>query len=270
MGFSFYFGLRKERKMSKPNLKETFRSLKRAASKHSPQILTGLGIAGVVATTVLAVKATPKAVRLVDAEERAKGEQLTTKEVIKTTWKCYIPTAVSLTTSIVCLVSANSVNTRRNAALAAAYKLSETAFIEYKDKVVETFGEKKERTVREKISEDRVKNNPPQQNNIVMTGKGNDLYLEPISMRYFYSDRNSVEKVQNDLNKRMLYDVNGYISLNDLYDELGLEHSIIGYELGWNAYNLLEIDFDPVFTPDGRPCSSLIFTTGPKYDYTHF
>ena len=266
----FCFGLRKEKHMKKPNINEAFKSLKRSTSKHSPQILTGLGIAGVVSTTALAIKATPKAIRLIEEKKEEKNDNLTPMEVVKATWKCYIPTAVSMATSIACLVCASSVNTKRNAALAAAYKISETAFIEYKDKVVETIGEKKERTVREKISEDRVKNNPPQQNNIIMTGKGNDLYLEPISMRYFYSDRNSVEKVQNELNKRMLYDVGGYISLNDLYDELGLEHSVIGYELGWNAYNLLEIDFDPVFTPDGRPCSSMIFTTGPKYDYTHF
>lgn len=256
--------------MNKPNLKEVARNVKKSTSRHSPQILTGIGIAGVITTTVLAVKATPKAIRLLEAEEEEKQEKLTPMEVVKTTWKCYIPTVVSMSTSIACLIFANSVHTKRNTALAAAYKLSETALIEYKNKVVETIGEKKEKTIREKISEDRVKNNPPQQNNIVITGRGSDICLEPVSMRYFYSDANSLKTIENELNAKMLHDINGYISLNDLYDELGLEHSAIGYDLGWNAYNLLEIDFDPVFTPDGRPCAALIFTTGPKYDYMNF
>ena len=115
--------------MRKPNINEAFKSLKRSTSKYSPQILTGLGIAGVVTTTVLAIKATPKAVKLVEEEAYERKEELTPMEVVKVTWKCYIPTAVSMATSIVCILFANSAHAKRNAALAAAYKISETAFI---------------------------------------------------------------------------------------------------------------------------------------------
>ena len=256
--------------MRKPNINEAFKSLKRSTSKYSPQILTGLGIAGVVTTTVLAIKATPKAVKLVEEEAYERKEELTPMEVVKVTWKCYIPTAVSMATSITCLICANSVNTKRNAALAAAYKFSETAFIEYKDKVVETIGEKKEKTVREKIAEDKVKNNPPTQNTIIMTDSGAELFLEPVSGRYFKSDMEKIRRIENECNKKMLHDINGYMSLNDFYDELGLEHSSIGYELGWNSYSLLEIDYIPQLLEDDKLCVVLEYTTGPKYDYMDF
>lgn len=256
--------------MKKPNINEAFKSLKRSTSKYSPQILTGIGIAGVVSTTVLAIKATPKAVRLIEEKKEEKNDILTPIEVVKTTWKCYIPTAVSMATSITCLICANSVNTKRNAALAAAYKISETAFIEYKDKVVETIGEKKEKTVREKIAEDKVKNNPPTQNTIIMTDSGTELFLEPVSGRYFKSDMEKIRRIENECNKKMLHDINGYMSLNDFYDELGLEHSSIGYELGWNSYNLLEIDYIPQLLEDDKLCVVLEYTTGPKYDYMDF
>ena len=256
--------------MRKPNINEAFKSLKRSTSKYSPQILTGIGIAGVVTTTVLAIKATPKAVRLVEEESYERKEELTPMEVVKVTWKCYIPTALSMATSITCLICANSVNTKRNAALAAAYKISETAFIEYKDKVVETIGEKKEKTVREKIAEDKIKNNPPTQNTIIMTDSGTELFLEPVSGRYFKSDMEKIRRIENECNKNMLHDINGYMSLNDFYDELGLEHSSIGYELGWNSYNLLEIDYIPQLLEDDKLCVVLEYTTGPKYDYMDF
>lgn len=56
--------------MQKPNLTKICRSVKTATVKHSPEILTGVGIAGMVTTTVMAVRATPKAIQLLDEEKR--------------------------------------------------------------------------------------------------------------------------------------------------------------------------------------------------------
>ena len=107
--------------------------------RHSPEILIGLGITGMVSTTVLAVKATPKALDLIEeAKEKENKDELTAMETVKATWKCYIPAATTCVFSAACLIGANSVNSKRNAALATAYKLTENAFTEYKEKVVET------------------------------------------------------------------------------------------------------------------------------------
>ena len=147
--------------MNKPNMADLFKSVKMAVSQHSPEILTGIGIVGMITTTVLAVKATPKALTLIEEKkeelELYPGDKLTPVETVKVTWKCYIPAAVTGATSVACLIGTSSVNLRRNTALATAYNLSATALTEYKEKVIESIGEKKEQTIRDKVAEERVK-----------------------------------------------------------------------------------------------------------------
>ena len=110
------------------NLSNMVKSVGATMKKHSPEILTGIGVAGMIATTVMAVKATPKAILLINEKEvELKVEKLTLAETVKTTWKCYIPAAITGVSSIACIIGASSVNARRNAALATAYTLSETA-----------------------------------------------------------------------------------------------------------------------------------------------
>ena len=136
---------------------EIAKNVQTVVVKHSPELLVGLGISGMIATTVLAVRATPKALQLLEEkamDEECEVNELTVGEKIKTCWKCYIPAAITGLTSTACIIGAHSVNTRRNAALAAAYTLSDTALREYRDKVVETIGEKKEKAVREKVAEE--------------------------------------------------------------------------------------------------------------------
>lgn len=144
--------------MSKIKFAEIVKSIKLATLKHSPAILTGIGIAGMISATAMAVKATPKALMLIEAQKKAeKTEKLTIVDSAKVAWVCYIPAAITIILSSACLIGANSVNTRRNAALAAAYTLSESALKEYQGKVVETIGEKKEQIVREAVAKDKLK-----------------------------------------------------------------------------------------------------------------
>ena len=157
-------------------------------------------------------------------------------------------------TSVVCLVGASSANLRRNAALTAAYNLSTTALAEYKEKVVETIGEKKERTIRDKVAEERINKNPVNQSAIVVTGKGNTRCFDTITKRRFTSDIEAMNRIVNELNKRM---INGddYISLNEFYYEIGLDSCLVGDELGWNVRdNLIELDFSAQLDTDGVPC----------------
>ena len=105
------------------------KNAQKSMKKHSPEILTGIGIAGMIATTVSAVRATPKALQLIDAREIKENRRLSNKEIIATTWKCYVPAAVTGVLSTACLVGASSANLRRNTALATAYSISETALV---------------------------------------------------------------------------------------------------------------------------------------------
>ena len=253
--------------MNKTNITKFFKNVGMSVSKHSPEILTGIGIAGMVATTVLAVKATPKALKLIEEKKREEHvEKLTPVETVKTTWKCYIPAVVTGVSSVACLIGARSVDARRNAALAAAYKLSETAFTEYREKVVQTIGEKKEQAVQEAVDRSRIESNPVSKNEVIITEKGNTLCYDSISGRYFKSDMDLIRKAENEINRRMVNDF--YVSLNDFYDEIGLDHIDIGDELGWNIDNkLIEIRFGSHIADDGTPCIVVKYSIAPKYNY---
>lgn len=272
--------------MKKPNVTNIFKTAGATVSRHSPEILTGIGIAGMCTTVILAVKATPKALRLIEDEKNRQNcglykeakdngydscprvDQLKLLEVVKVAWKPYIPAAVSGIVSISCLIGANSVNARRNAALATAYKLSETAFAEYRDKVVETVGEKKEKVVREKVNEKRITDNPVTKNEIIITEKGNTLFYDVMSSRYFKSDIDTIKRIENKLNKRMLSEM--YISLSEFYDEIGIDHTKNSDDLGWNINKdgLIEFDFDSKIADDGTPCIVLDYMVAPRYDFS--
>lgn len=237
--------------------------------KHSPEILIGIGVTGMITTTVLAVKATPRALYLIALEkEELKVDKLTPVETIKATWKCYIPAMVLCAASTSCIIGANSVNLKRNAALAATYKLSETAFMEYREKVVETIGEKKEASVKDAIAKKKVEHKSAAKQEVVLTGKGNTLCFDSISGRYFRSDIDKLRKAENELNKRMLQCEN-YISLSQFYEEIGLTSTSISDELGWNVdTGLIDLYFSSQLADDGTPCVVIQYDNMPVYDYS--
>lgn len=256
--------------MVKPKLQKVFRDIRVGLSRHSPEILTGVGIAGMLTTTVLAVRATPKALELIeDEKEKQEVDKLPPIEVVKVGWKPYIPAVITGVCSTACLIGASSVNARRNAALATAYKLSETALTEYKSKVVETIGEKKEQAIREEIDKDHIERNPVSKKQIIITDGGDTLCYDTLSGRYFESSIEKIRRIENDLNARMLVDM--YVSLDEFYDELGLEHTAFSYDLGWCVdKGLIKITFSSQIADNGKPCVVLNYETAPKYDYSKF
>ena len=268
--------------MNKPNVTKFLNSAKKAVTKHSPEILTGVGIAGMVTTVVLAVKATPKAMELLqEAEKKNIDKQLENGvegpdvknglpaiEVVKVAWKPYIPAAVTGVASIACIVGANSVHVKRNAALMTAYQLSTTALADYREKVVETIGEKKEAGIRDKVAKKKVEENPISNSTIIMTGKGNTLIYDVHSDRYFRSDIDKIRNAVLDLNERMINGNEMYISLNDFYDEIGLKHTDTGDSVGWRIdKGKIDIRYSAQLTEDNEPCIVLDHLMPPEYGF---
>ena len=253
--------------MNKSKISVISKDIRTGLSKHSPEILTGIGIAGMITTVVLAVKATPKAMQLLEEKYgNNNGHPFPKKEVIKTCWKPYTPAAVTCVASVTCLVGASSVNAKRNAALATAYKLTETALSEYKEKVVEEIGEKKEKVIHEKIAHDHIKKNPVSDNQVIITEKGNTLCYDDVSGRYFKSDIDAIKSAINEVNRKMTYE--NYISLTEFYTEIGLAPTSMSDYLGWNLDDgLLEIDLGAKLTDDGKPCIVLQYLVAPRYEF---
>ena len=228
-------------------------------SKHLPEILIGGGLALTTASTVLAVKATPKA--LVDIEKKkrdeglGKSDKLPLKDTVQVTWRTYLPATLTHIAGAAMIIGSDRVHAKRNAAIYTAYKLSETAFKEYKDSVVEVVGEKKEKAIRDTFAKKQVDKNPVDETKIITTGKGSTLFLETLTGRYFYSDRPTIEHQFNKMYKEAM-DFDGYIKVNDVFDAFGLIEAQLGKsfgrDYGWNlSEGPLDLYFSATVSQDG-------------------
>ena len=251
--------------MNKQVITNTLKSLQKTMRKHSPAILTGIGIAGMVATTVMAVRATPKALRMVDDKEIEDGKRLTTSEIIKTTWKCYIPAAVTGVCSAACIIGASSISARRNAALVTAYTISETALKEYKDKAVEVVGPKKEQAIRDAVAKEQLEKANVTERKFVATGRGETPCFDPLTNTCFKSDIETLRKAENVLNKRMRDEVK--VTVNEFLEEIGLDpcDESIGENLGWDIdKGWVDLDFSSQLV-DGVPYLVVGHHNPPRY-----
>lgn len=262
--------------MKKQIVMKAFKNALGIVKKHSPEILIGVGISGMIVTTVTAVKATPKALTLIDKKEIEEDKRLSSVEVIKTVWKCYVPSAITGILSVACIITATSMNSKRNAALAAAYAISETALKEYEDKTLEVVGDKKEQEIRDAIAKDQLLKVPIEDKKIFETGNGDVLFFEPLSGRYFHSDVESVRRAENNINRKMRDEV--HVSLNDYYSELGLPEidSNVGDALGWEIDSsrggYVDIQMSWILDPpnrEGEKTCVLGHINPPRY-YTYY
>ena len=236
--------------------------------KHDSEILIGTGIAGMIFGTVLAVKATPKALQLIEEKKaEEEKEKLEIVETVTTVWKCYLPVALIEIASVACLVCSAVKANKRNTALAMAYSLANNSLSEYQEKVKETIGEKKEQKIRDEIAKDQLANNPVENAKVEKTGDGDLLCWNGYSGGYFQSSPEAVGKGINEANDLLLH--NEYISLNDFYDCLHLRcDTQIGNQLGWNrADGLIEVIKTYETATDGRPCLVITFRNPPEYYY---
>lgn len=236
----------------RPNNMLHFASIARGTREfvthNSSAILTGVAIAGVVTTAVLAVRATKPALIDIQHAESEQTEPLTKTEVVKLCYKHYIPAAGVGAVTIACIIGAQSVNTRKHAALISAYTLSEKSFSELQEKVEENFGKNKSEKVREDISQDVVNANPVSTNPVMIVGGGDHFFMEKKTGRHFKSTVDKVKKAENMLNYEL--NNNSYASLNDLYRFLEIETTELGEELGWKSDQILELQLSTVLDGD--------------------
>lgn len=235
------------------------RALVKAAEQvirqNSPAILAGLGATGTVVTAYLAHQAGYNAAYKMDKT----GSK---KDKVRQMWKSYIPTVIAGTVTAGCIIGAVKIGNRRTAAITAAYSLSEKAFQEYRDKVTEKMGERKEQQVRDEIAQERaVAGTPPRE--IVLMGAGDVLCYDLQTDRPFLGTMEGLKKAQNDVNFRILKD--GYAYLSDFYSMIGVylpKESQYGYNMGWNKENgAMELTFSTILVDETRPCLAF------KYNY---
>lgn len=264
-------------KMGNINWRAMGDNILKTLKQKSPEIMTGIGITGMMTTTVLAVRATPEAMRRI--EQRKKEERhkkLTLVQTVQATWRCYLAPTITGAVSIFCLIDSCAVSKRRNAALVTAVGLAESSLREYRSKVIETIGEKKESAMLDSLDRDRLQRNPPPSSASqppVAAGMVQPvLCYDALFGRYFYSDMETLKRVENKLNWQMNNMSEPYISLNEFYAEIGsveLGPVDVGDELGWRSdRGLIELRFSSQLVNGRTPCLVMSHMNPPEYGFS--
>jgi hypothetical protein len=238
---------------------------RRVTADNAPTILTAVGVTGAVTTAIFAGKASFKAAEVLHNEALSRKKfdvpPIENKEIVPLVWKLYVPAIGTGIITVVSIIAANHISVRRASALASAYTLSQEAVKEYKSKVLDKIGEKKEQAVRDEIAQDRVNNNPPGAWILVGTDV---LCLDLHSGRYFDSDMEKIRAAVNDTNFQIIRDDSA--SLTDFWERLGLARTTESDEIGWNTDKQLEVRYASALV-DGKPCLTIEFTTTPLRGY---
>lgn len=255
-------------------ISDLLKSTQELVKHNAPAILTGVAVAGTLSTAYLAATAGWKASKLIDHEELRLGHPITgpirlsTKERAKIAWPLFIPAVGVGTMTIACVLGANHLQGQRAAALAGAYSLSEKAFSEYRAKVIERTSVVKEQQVRDSIAQDQIDRNPPTHSEIHILPNSDQTCYDSMTGRYFTTTSEKLRSAENTFNKTLLD--NGYASLNDFYDLIGLRGTTAGEELGWTTDRLVELHVTTTMDDAQRPCLSLGFVHAPVPNYWKF
>jgi hypothetical protein len=230
--------------------------------KFSPEILTAVGILGMIGTTILASRATVKLGPIVEeikdqkAEANWSSNELTTlngyydkQAHTKSVSKVYVKGALEISklygpsitlglASIGSIIAAHGIMQRRTVAIAAAYKALETTFSEYRRRVIAEVGEEKEFDIRTNkkevsvVSEDGTKSKAitADTNAISVYARFFDEHSQNWSKTSEYNLMflKSQQNYANDL-----LHARGHVFLNDVYDMLGIPRSKAGQIVGW-------------------------------------
>ena len=246
-------------------MKGLVRSSKLYLKRNASTILTVVGGAGVVTTTVLGIKATPKALLMLEDAKQEKGEDLTKLEKVKVAAPVYIPTMVSGVATLTCIFGANVLNKRQQAGLMSAYALLDSSYKEYKAKVEELYGEDATERIKVEIAKDKYEEFEIEDDE--------QLFYDDFSNRYFISTPTKVMQAEYNVNRDI--HMRGWAELDDFYDWLGIEGLNESYELGWSEGGNYEhywqawIDFNhrTVIMDNGTKYTAIMMFQEPYPDY---
>lgn len=236
---------------------------------HSPAILVVTGTIGVVASTVMACKATLKVNDVLndtqnvvdtihDAIELNEPSKYSEEDMKKDLAIVYVQTGVKLiklyapsvilgTLSIGCILTSHKILSKRNVALAAAYTTLDKGFKNYRANVVERFGEKIDKELKNNIKAkviETVETNEDGTETVVKESvdicEGPSVYSKFFDEYSIYYKKDAEQNrmflttVQSYANEKLRRD--GFLFLNDVYEMLDIPKTEAGHHVGW-IYN---------------------------------
>ena len=231
----------------------------------SPTILTCLGIVGTIATTVMAVKETPKALRLIkEKKDELQKDKLEPVELVQTTWRCYVPSALIGAGTIACIVSIGAMDKRNQAVLTSAYAMLNESYKQYRQAAKRLYGKDADDNIHAEMAKDakvasydwgyQIYNMDMDSNSECL------LFYDLTSKKYFNTTMAAVLNAQYHVNRNIT--IKGECSLNEYLSFLGVDGIENGDDIGWDINKMAEdmdcywLDFNNYRTTleDGLEC----------------
>ena len=183
--------------------------------------------------------------------------------MVRLVWKVYIPPVLVGAGTIASVIAANRLASRKIAALVVASGISERALKEYKERVVEKFGEGEDRKIHEEIAQNRIDHDVINKEVIIVGGEV--LCYDMLTGRYFQSSHEAIMRAENLINRELVNFCAA--SMSEFFDELGVPATTFTDTHGWDVNNHVEVQITATKTPDNRPCLAIDFHPAPVYDY---
>lgn len=257
---------------------------KKAIADNSPALLTALGVTGTLTVAYLTGKASFKAAEIIrEAQNKdcagnescvnghlseglscPKDSSMDNWDKVELVWREFIPAAGIAAMTVTAIVGANHISTKRVAAFASAYSVAEKGFNQYKEKVLEKVGPKKEGEIRDEVAKQQLRDHPIRTSPIIVTGKGEHLCFDSHSGRFFQGDIEKVRSAVNDINFQILNGGSDYASLTDYWALVGLDPTRGSDDVGWTTDKKLDCHYTSDLTKEGTPCMVITFLTQPR------
>lgn len=249
---------------------EFFKNIGNGMKAKKSTILTAIGLTGMLLGTALAAKATPKAMKAKKEAEEKKGEKLTVWETVKVCGKYYIPTGIATIVGTTCVIASDVVDSKDKVTLTSALLMAETARTKLEEKTVEVVGEKKMQQIKDEVNKDILKENPVQNNTVIITAKGNTLIMDSISKQYFRADIDFIKRQVPEFNNYLTNwrRGDGKLGINCWYDMINIDHlgGDLGDDWGWDSEkDYFDITFTAGIADNGEPCLILGYSNPPHY-----
>jgi len=216
--------------------------------KNSSDILLVGGVVSLVSGGLLAVKQTPKAIKILE-----ENEETNNIDKIKTVAPLYIPSIILTGLGITQIICSRNITNNKIAAVATAYTVSDTAFKTYRDKVKKLVKPEKYEEIKNEVASDKLKQDPINNKEVIIQTSGNTLIYDNMSGRYFRGNMDNINRSINLLNKRMMSEM--IIELNQFYSEIDIPPIKMGQNVGWNIdRDVIDIDVSSAIANNGEPC----------------
>lgn len=214
--------------------------------RSSPTILTVVASIGVVTTTITAVRATPKAIKMLKEAESEKGENLTKLEIIRAAGPTYIPSVLLGVSTIACIFGANTLNQKKQASLMSAYAMLNESYKQYRKAAKTVYGEDADDKIHAEMAKDALVSTYDWGYQVYNMDMDSDserlLFYDLASKKYFRTTMAAVLNAQYHVNRNL--SIRGDCSLNEYLSFLGLDEVEGGDTIGWDICYMIERSYE--------------------------